>query len=258
MLSKIRGYSRKKLLDILSIASLPHPGVHILNGHFLSINDNAPKELFKNLLSELKNKGVEFIDFDRAVEFIERKKCSDTKCLVAFTFDDGFEECFTKICPVLNDFKIKAGFFINPNFINGDKKYQDHFKNEIVCTNKSPMSWNQLQILKNEGHIIGAHTMDHMLLKTDDTLLLEYQIGESKKVLEEKLNFSCDYFAYPFGKIEHISNQGVNIAGKFFKHVFSQDNYRNYFSFDGKVINRRHFECDWPAKHVIYFLKNKR
>jgi len=257
MQTTIRSFCRRKILDILSLASTPHPGVHILNGHFLSSNDNAPQEIFKKQIIALQNKGVEFIDFDKAVQLITQKNWPSAKCLVAFTFDDGFEECFTKIRLVLNEFKIKAGFFINPNFINGDKKYQEYFKHEVVYTNKPPMSWEQIQVLHNEGHIIGAHTMDHVLLKTNDEQLLEYQIGGSKKVLEEKLKSSCNYFAYPFGKIDQISHLGVDITTKYFQYVFSQDNYKNYFSFNGKVINRRHFECDWPSKHVLYFLKKK-
>ena len=38
------------------------------------------------------------------------------------------------------------------------------------------------------------------------------------------------------------------------QYVFAQSVYKKYFSFDGKVINRRHFEPFWPISHMYYFL----
>jgi len=257
MYNSIRKYIRKQLLDILSLTSVPKPGIHILNGHFLSLDDQKSNDVFDNQLKMLLLNGIELIDFDQAVISIEKRIIPSDKCLVAYTFDDGFEECFTKLRPVLNDFGIKAGFFINPNFIDGNEEYRKNFKNNIVYTNKQPMNWDQISILSGEGHIIGAHTMDHIRLDMQDKDILEYQIGESKKYIENKLEAECNYFAFPYGKLKQISNMGIEIARKYFKYVFSQSNYRFYYSFNGEVINRRHFECDWPYRHVLYFLKEK-
>ena len=254
----LRKNVRNFVLDVLSLNSIPQPGIHILNGHFLSLKQDALPDIFRRQLSALKGVGIEFIDFDSAVELIDKKDFPSGKCMVAFTFDDGFEECFTKIRPVLNEYGIKAGFFINPNFVNGDKEYQDNFKKNIVYTNKSPMNWDQINQLKDEGHIIGAHTMDHLKLDIQDIHVLEYQIGESKKVIKTMISSECQYFAFPYGKMEHISELGIEIAQKHFNYIFSQSNYMYYFSANNRVINRRHFECDWPYNHVIYFLKNKR
>lgn len=254
----IRNNIRKIVLHIISLRATPKPGIHILNGHFLSTDNDASPDIFRKLLKKLNNKGIEFINFDIATELISKNKLVTDKYLVAFSFDDGFEECYTKIKPVLDEFKIKTGFFINPGFIDGGEEYQKNFQNKIVKTHKPPMTWEQVETLKNEGHIIGAHTIDHTGLDSSDEKMLEHQIGDCKYILEEKLNYKCDYFAYPFGRIEHISQKGVEIATKYYPFVFSQDNYKKYYSFDNKVINRRHFECDWYYKHVIYFLKAKK
>lgn len=257
MYQYIRNKIRNVVLDILSAFSIPKPGIHILNGHFLSIKDNKTNEIFYNQLKALQNNGVEFINFDEAVKRIDSNEIHKNKCFVAFSFDDGFEECYSKIRPVLMKFGIKACFFINPNFINGDIQYQENFKNNVVFTQKQPMNWNQILELQNDGHIIGAHTMDHLDMNIDDKKILEYQIGESKKYLENKLSTKCEYFAFPFGQLKHINAVSIEIAQNHFKYIFSQSNYKFYFSFKRKVINRRHFECDWPYKHVIYFLKRK-
>jgi peptidoglycan/xylan/chitin deacetylase (PgdA/CDA1 family) len=254
---KTRKFLRNRLLDILSINTVPKNGVHILNGHFLSLNPNANPEIFQHLLEGLQKKGVEFINFEDAVNRIVNKNIPQNKCLVAFTWDDGFEECFTKIKPVLDAWNLKAAFFINPNFVDGDLRYREHFKRNIVLTDKNPMTWEMIRTLANQGHVIGAHTLDHLPLNTDDTAFLKEQIEGGKNEIEKQLDVEVKHFAFPYGQLKYISDVGVEIASKAFPFVYSQDNYRRYYSFNGKVINRRHFECDWPLNHVVYFLKSK-
>lgn len=257
MILKYRSFFRKHLIDFLSTNAKPNAGIHILNGHFLSLNNDAPHEIFQNLLERLNSHGVKFINFEEAVLRIKNREFHQNDCLVAFTWDDGFEECFSKIKPVLDSWNLKAGFFINPNFIDGDSIYRENFKKNIVLTDKNPMSWSMIKQLSDEGHTIGAHTLDHLSLKTEDIGFLKHQIEGSKKRIEEQLNVEVIHFAFPFGQLKYISEVGVDVACKTFPCVYSQDNYRHYFSFDGRIINRRHFECDWPLNHVLYFLKSK-
>jgi len=254
---RYRTFFRNIVIDILSFHTKPEPGVHILNGHYLSLNDNASPEIFNDLLQGLKNRGVNFINFTEAITLIVNRSIPKGKCLVAFTWDDGFEECFTKIKPVLDRWNLKAAFFINPNFIDGDSSYREHFKREVVFTDKNPMTWEMIKQLAAQGHTIGAHTLDHLSLNSNDVDFLKHQIDGSKMRIEEQLNTGVSHFAFPFGQLKYISAVGVDVACNAFPFVYSQDNYRRYFSFEGKVINRRHFECDWPLSHVIYFLKSK-
>lgn len=259
MIKIFRSKIRALLLNILSFFSKPQKGIHILNGHFLSLDNNTPSTIFSNLITELLNRGVILIDIQDAVLRISKKETEVDKCYVAFTFDDGFEECYTKIAPVLNQHNIKAAFFINPSFIDGDTNYKKKFLTEIVRTysDKNPMTWDQLKELHQQGHIIGSHTMDHYKLNGLDKNYA-YQILEPKKVIENQLRAPCNYFAYPYGKISDFSYEALKIAESEYDYIFSQDDYRNYFSFGGKVINRRHFECNWSYKHVLYFLKAKK
>ena len=254
---KFRNTLRKIYLDIFSIFSVPKNGVHILNGHFIA-QYSEKKEIFFDLLNAL-SQSVDFINIQDASDLILTKKIPLKQKLVAFTFDDGFEECFTKIKPSLDYFGIKAAFFINPNFINGNDMYIENFLNNVVFLNgfKPPMGWDQIIELKNEGHIIGAHTMDHLRLDIQDKEKLEYQIKQCKFYIENKLGNKCEYFAYPYGQLQDISDEAIKMADDNFKYNFTQSNYRKYFSFDGKFINRRHFEGIWPVQHVKYFLKTK-
>lgn len=252
--TQLRKYLRNSLLDLLGVFAKPVNGIHILNGHIIS-RTNPSTDIFYNQLKELQKLST-FIRIEEAVDLIyERKNVNDT--LLAFTFDDGFEECATMIAPVLEQFGVNGLFFINPNFVDGNANYIKNFTENIVLTpDKQPMNWNDIIQLHKNGHLIGSHTLDHFLINSPDLKELEHQIIDSKKIIENKIGSFCDYFAFPFGKLDHANSLSINLALNHYKYVFSQSNYKNYFSFDGRIINRRHFEPDWPINHVKYFISH--
>lgn len=251
----MRDLLRKHCLDCLGLFSRPANGVHILNGHMLSRYpaDASSTLSFYRQLKQLR-KWVRLIPIEEAVRLI-REQCEPDDPLVAFTFDDGFEECDSALAPVLEDFGVNAAFFINPNFAEGDEKYIGEFTRQVVRTpGKQPMRWDQIKELHRRGHIIGAHTMDHYMVNTQDRQVLEYQIGKCQAVIEERLAVPCEYFAFPYGRLEHANREAIDLACRYYKYVFSQSDYKHYFSFEGRVINRRHFEPFWPVSHLYYFL----
>jgi peptidoglycan/xylan/chitin deacetylase (PgdA/CDA1 family) len=242
---------RHGVLDVLGTFSKPAPGIHILNGH--RIENEAEPETFRQLLKNL-SKYVTFIRIEDAVKMIVNRQVVD-KPLVAFTFDDGFMDCYNIFAPVLEEFNTNAMFFVNPNYVDGDDNYIRNFDDSIVMTSdKRPMRWEQLKELAARGHIIAAHTMDHYMINTEDLSVLKYQIENCKKIIESHTGIPCDYFAFPYGKLTQVNQLSIDIACNKYKYVFSQSDYKNYFSFEGRVINRRHFEPFWPLKHVFYFL----
>lgn len=256
LIFSFRQFLRYCFLSSIGSFSKPSNGIHILNGHV--VHRIAPsRELFEDFMLKLSSK-VHFINIEDAVRMIINKE-EPNEPLVAFTFDDGFEECATIIAPVLNKYGIHGMFFVNPGYIEGDESYISNFDNHVVLTpGKRPMRWNQVEQLHKEGHIIGAHTIDHYMINSDDEKELFHQIVVCKKILEDHLHYQCDYFAYPFGRLDHANTKSVDIACKNYKYVFSQSDYKHYYSYGGKVINRRHFEPFWPISHVVYFLSKKK
>lgn len=248
----LRQSVRNAILDVLGTFSKPANGIHILNGHRVALQNPNPSIFDRQL--ELLSKEVRFIRFEKAVEMIKNKIQVDEP-LVAFSFDDGFEEQYSMIAPILEKYGTNAAFFINPNFADGDEKYIRNFTNITVLTpNKRPMQWEQIIDLDRRGHVIGAHTMDHFMINADDEAELRHQIGDCKNFIEDQLGKPCLYFAFPYGRLEHANSMSIDIATEYYPYVFSQSDYKNYFSYNNRVINRRHFEPDWKIGHVRYFL----
>ena len=171
--------------------------IHIINSHYVTnkqVNLKANSFVFENYLKEL-SKYSEFINLDNAVGKILKRDFLDDKVLVAFTFDDGFEECYTIIAPLLEKYNCRGTFFINANYIESNLEYQDDFNKRIAISSKKPMSWNQVIDLHKRGHIIGSHGLDHYNFRELEPNEIENQIKKNKQILEDKLNYNCDYFA---------------------------------------------------------------
>ena len=100
----IRNALRHCVLDILGLWSKPAPGIHILNGHKLS--DEKKTDCFRLQLKQL-SRQVRFINIEDAVNMISNHR-QTKEALVAFTFDDGFMECYDYFAPVLEEFGVNA------------------------------------------------------------------------------------------------------------------------------------------------------
>ena len=250
----MRNFVRNTVLSTLGKFKTIANGIHLLNSHYIGKND-LPKEVFHDLLKKL-SKQADFIRIEDAVVAIKEKTHQNQK-LLAFTFDDGFEECYTKIAPVLSDFNTNAAFFINPGFIDGDEDYRENFTENIVHTHKQPMTWKMIKELQHQGFIIGNHTLDHVRLVGLTNEELYQQVTVSKNRIEEQINAPCNYFAWTYGRNTDIDEKALNYCLNQHQYVFGGDNYANYFSFNNTVFNRRHIEGNWPISHLKYFLSKK-
>lgn len=249
---------KKQYTNILGRVATPQQGVHILNGHYLDVSNDTTTGIFYDTLNLL-SKEVDFISLQEGSALVKTQKIPETDKLVCFSFDDGYEECFTKIKPVLDAFNIKAGFFICPDFVEAPPQYiADFLKNRVFLdTNKQPMSWAQIKTLHDEGHLIGSHTMNHVNCEAVNINVLDEELNLSKLIIEAQLDAPCQHFAYPYGKIEHFSEGALACAEQYYTYIYSQAGHSNYFSFDGRVLNRRHFEGNWKKPRVTYFLNKK-
>ena len=74
------------------------------------------------------------------------------------------------------------------------------------------LTWNELIEMKNNGINIGSHTISHPFLTLMPYEEAEYEIKESKIILEKKLNTNIDFFAYPFGNKSSYNEKVIDIV----------------------------------------------
>ena len=97
------------------------------------------------------------------------------------TFDDGMLSQFTYAKPILDNYNFKAIFYIICNSVDKENR----------------MNWNNIQILEEEGHEIGSHSMNHKRLSELSEENIKYEIVESKRCLQEN-GFNVTSFSFPY------------------------------------------------------------
>lgn len=114
---------------------------------------------------------------------------------VMINFDDGYKGVFDYALPLLEKYNMTATIFVITNMA-GRPAYMD---------------WDQIKTARESGLEIGSHTVWHPdLTRSRKT---EFEINESKKILEEKLGEEIISFAYPSGKYNKYVEELVKKGG---------------------------------------------
>lgn len=107
-----------------------------------------------------------------------------TKRGVVLTFDDGYEDFYTTVLPLLRKYNARATVYVINHYIG-----RTGFLNQ-----------RQLEEIRDSGLVeIGAHTLDHAYLKDLSDEVAYTQMRESKLDLEKRLHINVRTLAYPYG-----------------------------------------------------------
>ena len=108
---------------------------------------------------------------------------STSNTIVSLTFDDGKVSQYSARS-ALSSRQMRATFFVNSNAIGASWA----------------LSWAQLELLRQDGHEIGGHTLDHVDLTTVGAAEARRQVCDDRTALLAH-GFSPVNFAYPFGSV---------------------------------------------------------
>jgi peptidoglycan/xylan/chitin deacetylase (PgdA/CDA1 family) len=74
---------------------------------------------------------------------------------------------------------------------------------------KRMLTWDQIRQMQSAGIFFGAHTMTHPVVNQLKDEALRWELGESKRILEERLQHQVQDFAFPFGKSDECGDAAV-------------------------------------------------
>ncbi|HQO58756.1 MAG TPA: polysaccharide deacetylase family protein [Candidatus Omnitrophota bacterium] len=178
-----------------------HYTVPIIMYHNIESNpagkaDTVSPEIFLRQMDFLKTHGYRVISLDNLVRGIQTGHPPGRKSVV-LTFDDGYENNYTYVFPLLKRYGFPAMIFISPDFFG-----EDGF-----------LSLDQILDMQKAGVQFGSHGMSQAYLPdlTDDQRYLE--IWESRRILTADLNANVDYFCYPVGGFNDRIKDLVRRAG---------------------------------------------
>lgn len=161
-------------------------------------------------------------DFERQVAYLkdhfhvvrvcdlpqEIGKVNPDRPVVCITFDDGLLDNYEYALSILENYNVKATFFITTGSIG---KTHRAFYGEQPCMNVV-----QLREVAFLGHEVGAHTRTHPKLTRITSQLAWEEIMGSKIALEDIVGEAILSFAYPKGDYNESVKGMVRDAGFWF------------------------------------------
>ncbi len=163
----------------------------IQNSYYVS-----PK-IFDEQMRWLKENGYHIISLDDLYEASLGKKGLPEKPAV-ISFDDGVTDQFTNGLPILKKYGYTATFFIKLN---------------NVGRGKGGLTWGQMKELLAADMTIGSHSVNHDNMALMDLKTLDYELRESKYILEANLGIKIKYFSFPGGAYTQTTVKEVKLAG---------------------------------------------
>ena len=76
------------------------------------------------------------------------------------------------------------------------------------------LTWNQIRTMHRAGISFGAHTMTHPVVSRLEPAEMEWEILESKAILEARLDASVRHFAFPFGKRDECGDAAISVVAR--------------------------------------------
>lgn len=150
-------------------------------------------------LHEVKNSQIK--EFERKIKYLQAQYCiigpkdflagnlSKTKVNILMAFDDGYESWFANVLPMLENYGVKAIFFL--------EKYFEAKAGPLLTA----------------GHVLGGHSEGHPYLSKISDADLAGEVDNSVKSL---------FFAYPFGSKKSFNAKVISaVAGAGYKYGFT-------------------------------------
>lgn len=180
------------------------PRVPILLYHYVANNPNprdiqrdalsVPPDKFNSQLGYLAQNGYTPITLDTLYAIYNKQATAPQKPIV-LTFDDGYQDFYTIVYPILRKYKFRAVSFIPTGLIGGNYY----------------MNWNQIKEIAQSGLVtFEDHTVTHANLASLSYAAALKQMVDSKNMLQSETGYPVNFIAYPYG----VNNGSVQKAAK--------------------------------------------
>ena len=145
---------------------------------------------FQSQINWLVTNGFETVDFS----YLENPVKLSKKPII-LTFDDGYQDAYTQVFPILKKYNLTATFYL----VIGD------------IGKSGSLTKNQILEMQQAGMKFGSHSLTHPDLTKISRKQAQEQIYGSKKLLEQQIRTEVKDFCYPGGTFNHdIENIVIN------------------------------------------------
>lgn len=157
-------------------------------------NLTVATDIFLKQMQYLKDKGYQTVVSNTLTDFFD-KGTAVSRGSVILTFDDGYEDFYVNVLPILRQFGFRAVMAI-PTGLVGNPGY---------------LSWGEISEAANSGMEVVNHTWSHASMGGSDTSLIQREISTADSQLSQRGMNPNRVFVYPYGT---VSNYAENYLGQ--------------------------------------------
>ncbi len=148
---------------------------------------NTSREMFAAQMRFLHEHRFNVIDLSTLIEKMNSGGEPQPRSVV-LTFDDGFQDFYSKAFPVLQQYGFPATVFLATRPID----------NRTLLNGRECLSWEQARELSRYDVSFGSHTVSHPVLSTLSDRELVFELTRSKDRIEYELGKGVESFCYPY------------------------------------------------------------
>lgn len=128
---------------------------------------------------------------------------------VLLTFDDGYDDLYEHLFPLVIQHRLTPVIFLVANHIGGSNVWDQ--ANGLRARNL--LTLEQVREMQKYGVEFGSHTLTHPWLPSVSDVQLGREVTNSKHRLEDLLGVEISSFAYPYGGVDRRVRSAVARAG---------------------------------------------
>ena len=169
---------------------------------------NTSVEVFRSHMDYLFQHRYRVVPLDQIVDHIIHSKKLKNKIL-SITFDDGYEDHFLNVYPILNRYGFPATIFLTVKYIDGYWESEKAEGGRIKALSRDQI----LEMHKGKLIQFGSHGYSHNNFLSANKEEREIEIRDSKLYLENLLGEDIPFISYPFGACDEGIKKIVREAG---------------------------------------------
>lgn len=169
---------------------------------------NTSVDDFKSQMDYVFQRGYQVIPLEKMVQYIVKGE-KPGKNSLSLTFDDGYEDHFLNVYPILKTYRFPATIFLTVQYVDGYWESEKAKHGRIKA-----LSREQILEMKRERLIqFGSHGYSHNNLLSANEEEKVFEIRHSKLYLEDLLDKAVPFISYPFGACDDGIKTIVREAG---------------------------------------------
>lgn len=195
---RLRGFEGNPVRALM-LHSIAKPANVDERGYYLS------PERFRLLLERMRDGGYRCADPKKLADQDAAWEAGE----LVLTFDDGYDDFYTEVFPLIAEHELKPLVFLPVNWIG---KWNGWDQDKPVHR-RHLLNLEQIRELQRYGVRFGSHSMTHAFLPALAPEALRNEVNDSKARLEDLLGDEISAFAYPFGRATRRVRAEVIRAG---------------------------------------------